>query len=79
MPLDDQIAQRQANFEAIRDLGVPVYPNHFDATDSVSALVTRHGAETAEALELARAYSGEEAVAFVNGVLDGVRKELKRE
>jgi N utilization substance protein B len=32
-----------------------------------------------EALELARAYSGEEAVAFVNGVLDGVRKELDRE
>lgn len=31
-----------------------------------------------EALELARAYSGEEAVAFVNGVLDGVRKELDR-
>jgi N utilization substance protein B len=32
-----------------------------------------------EALELARTYSGEEAVAFVNGVLDGVRKDLKRE
>jgi transcription antitermination protein NusB len=32
-----------------------------------------------EALELARAFSGEEAVAFVNGVLDGVRKELNRE
>ena len=32
-----------------------------------------------EALELARAYSGEEAVAFVNGVLDAVRKELGRE
>jgi len=32
-----------------------------------------------EALELARAYSGEEAVAFVNGVLDGVRKELGRQ
>lgn len=32
-----------------------------------------------EALELARSYSGEEAVAFVNGVLDGVRKELARE
>jgi transcription antitermination protein NusB len=32
-----------------------------------------------EALELARAYSGEEAVPFVNGVLDAVRKELKRE
>jgi N utilization substance protein B len=32
-----------------------------------------------EALELARTYSGEEAVAFVNGVLDAVRKELRRE
>jgi len=32
-----------------------------------------------EALELARAYSGEDAVAFVNGVLDAIRKELKRE
>jgi len=32
-----------------------------------------------EALELARAYSGEEAVPFVNGILDSIRKELKRE
>ncbi len=32
-----------------------------------------------EALELARTYSGDQAVAFVNGVLDGVRKELGRE
>jgi N utilization substance protein B len=32
-----------------------------------------------EALELARTYSGEEAVAFVNGVLDAARKELQRE
>ena len=32
-----------------------------------------------EALELARTYSGEDAVAFVNGVLDGVRKALGRE
>ena len=31
-----------------------------------------------EALELARQFSGEEAVAFVNGVLDAVRKKLKR-
>jgi N utilization substance protein B len=30
-----------------------------------------------EALELARAYSGEEAVPFVNGVLDAVRKQLE--
>lgn len=32
-----------------------------------------------EAIELARAYTGEEAVGFVNGVLDSVRKGLGRE
>ena len=32
-----------------------------------------------EALELARAYTGDEAVGFVNGILDAVRKQLRRE
>jgi N utilization substance protein B len=32
-----------------------------------------------EAIELVRMYSADEAVGFVNGVLDAVRKELKRE
>jgi N utilization substance protein B len=32
-----------------------------------------------EALELARTFSGEEPVPFINGVLDSVRKTLKRE
>ena len=32
-----------------------------------------------ESLELARTFSGEEAVPFVNGVLDAVRKTLARE
>ena len=32
-----------------------------------------------EALELARTFSGDESVAFVNGVLDAVRKDLGRE
>lgn len=31
-----------------------------------------------EALELARTFSGDEAVRFVNGVLDGVRRRLNR-
>jgi N utilization substance protein B len=31
-----------------------------------------------EALELARAYSGEEPVPFINGILDAVRKALGR-
>jgi N utilization substance protein B len=30
-----------------------------------------------EALELARAYSGEAAVKFVNGVLDAIRRDLE--
>jgi transcription antitermination protein NusB len=32
-----------------------------------------------EAIELARTFSGDEAAAFVNGILDAVRKELGRE
>lgn len=32
-----------------------------------------------EALELTRAYTGDEAVGFVNGILDAVRKHLGRE
>jgi N utilization substance protein B len=32
-----------------------------------------------EAIELARAYSGEEAVGFVNGILDAIRKDLGRD
>lgn len=32
-----------------------------------------------EALELARAFSGDEAVRFVNGILDGIRRTLHRE
>ena len=54
MPLDDQIAQRQANFKAICDLGVAPYPNAFDASASVSELVDTHGAATGEALETER-------------------------
>ena len=30
-----------------------------------------------EALELARQFSGEESVSFINGVLDAVHKEVK--
>jgi len=39
---------------------------------------TPSGVVINEALELARTYSGDESVAFVNGVLDSVRKELRR-
>lgn len=32
-----------------------------------------------EALELARSFSGDESVRFVNGILDGIRRTLERE
>ena len=32
-----------------------------------------------EALELARTFSGDESVRFVNGILDGIRKTMNRE
>jgi transcription antitermination protein NusB len=32
-----------------------------------------------EALELARTFSGDEAVRFINGILDAIRKKLERE
>lgn len=32
-----------------------------------------------EGIELARSFSGEEAVPFVNGILDAARKDLKRD
>ena len=39
-------------------------------TDTAPAVVIN------EALELARTFSGEESVPFINGVLDAVRKSL---
>lgn len=32
-----------------------------------------------EALELARTFSGDEAIRFINGILDGIRRTLQRE
>ena len=32
-----------------------------------------------EALELARSFSGDDAVRFINGILDGIRRTLERE
>ena len=32
-----------------------------------------------EALELARSFSGDEAVRFINGILDGIRRKIGRE
>ncbi|HXG54809.1 MAG TPA: lysine--tRNA ligase [Vicinamibacterales bacterium] len=47
----DLLRQRRANFEELLRLGVDPYPRTFDRTDSIEALVTAHGARTAEELE----------------------------
>jgi lysyl-tRNA synthetase class 2 len=51
---DEQIQQRRANLEAIRALGVEVYPRRFDRRHTVAALVAAHGAASHDDLEAAR-------------------------
>jgi lysyl-tRNA synthetase class 2 len=48
---DDQIQQRKANLEAITALGFAAYPNKFDTTHTVSALVDAHTTTPAEQLD----------------------------
>ncbi len=50
-PESDQTAQRRANFEAIRQLGVDVYPRRFDAGATISEVVAAHGHATGAELE----------------------------
>ncbi|HKV99534.1 MAG TPA: lysine--tRNA ligase [Vicinamibacterales bacterium] len=50
----EQIAQRQAKLDELGRLGVAPYPNQYDRTSSVSAIVGAHGGETGEALEAAK-------------------------
>jgi len=47
----DQIIQRRANLEALRHLGVDVYPRRFDASTTIDAVVAEHGARAGEDLE----------------------------
>src|SRR5262245_17901654 len=51
---EEQIAQRRANLEALKDLGLEVYPNHFDRRDTVSDLVERHNEKSHDELETER-------------------------
>jgi lysyl-tRNA synthetase class 2 len=47
----DQIVQRRANLDALKQLGVDVYPQRFDTEATISTIVATHGAATGEALE----------------------------
>jgi lysyl-tRNA synthetase class 2 len=48
---DEQIQQRRQHLEGVAALGAATYPNRFDRTDTISALVTAHGDATAESLD----------------------------
>jgi lysyl-tRNA synthetase, class II len=51
---DEQIQQRRQHLDGIAALGAATYPNRFDRTDTISALVATYGETTAEALEAAK-------------------------
>ena len=50
----DQVAQRRANLEQLKQLGVDPYPQRFDTQATVAAIVAEHGAKSGEDLEAAR-------------------------
>ena len=50
----DQIVQRRANLEALRQLGVDLYPRRFDAEAPIESVVAAHGTKTSEELEAAQ-------------------------
>jgi len=49
--LDEQIQQRQANLDALRALGVDIYPRRFDRTHTITQLAADFEPRTGEALE----------------------------
>jgi lysyl-tRNA synthetase class 2 len=47
----DQVIQRRANLQELRQLGVDPYPRQFEDGASISAVVAEHGHKTAQELE----------------------------
>ena len=46
----DQVVQRRANLEELRNLGVETYPRRFDPGASVESIVATHGGKSADEL-----------------------------
>jgi lysyl-tRNA synthetase class 2 len=46
----DQVVQRRANLEALKQLGIDPYPQRFDGATAISRLVAEHGGKTADEL-----------------------------
>src|SRR5437016_3451546 len=53
----EQIAQRQANLDELRRMGVPDYPHRFDRSTTIDELVRLHGEKTSETLESERSHA----------------------
>lgn len=53
----DQVLQRRANLEALRALGVDVYPTSFDPTATIHDVVAAHGEASGDALDAAKVVS----------------------
>src|SRR5687767_4906168 len=49
----DQVAQRRANLEELKKLGVDPYPHRFDTQATVASIVAEHGAKSGEELDAA--------------------------
>jgi lysyl-tRNA synthetase class 2 len=49
----DQVAQRRANLEQLKQLGVDPYPHRFDAQATIASIVAEHGAKSGEELDAA--------------------------
>jgi lysyl-tRNA synthetase, class II len=50
-PESDQVVQRRANLEALRRLGIDVYPRRYSADATIDAIAAAHGTTTGETLE----------------------------
>jgi lysyl-tRNA synthetase class II len=49
----DQVVQRRANLEALKQLGIDPYPHRFDGATPISGLVAEHGSKPGEELDAA--------------------------
>jgi lysyl-tRNA synthetase class 2 len=47
----DQVVQRRANLEALKELGVDPYPKRFEGATPIAQLVSEHGEKTSEQLQ----------------------------
>jgi transcription antitermination protein NusB len=77
--IDGLLARRAQNWRVDRMAVIDRLILRLAAYELLAELDTPAKVVINEAIELARAYTGDEAVGFVNGILDAIRKDLRRE